>query len=1763
MKTKLKKSSLVFAVALLVIAIIVPISAVLAVDTSDYGSITIEKVAEPQSDIPFEFRLDSPSKPNLLQNWGSQGTAEGQFDWTTTGMVFDANSNLYVADELNHRIQKFDSDGNFLMTWGKSVNGGAGSESCTSGCLPGIAGTGEGEFDGPVDVAIDFNGNIYVVDSNNQRIQKFDDDFVFVIMWGYGVDDGSNTLQTCTSDCQAGIAGTSNGQFSDPHGIGAGKTGDFIPAPMIYVVDRGNNRFLVFDGDGAYQGKLGSLGTTDSQFNDPVGLTVGPTGNVIIADRLNYRIQEFASTGEFIKALGWGVNTGRNQFEVCSAGCQSGISGTGDGQFSGPFDISTDVNGYVYAVDNSQNTVQKFDSSGNFIDKWGTSGSADGELNGPAAIAFDPDDQLYVADVLNYRIQKFAPTSFSLIDPEESDPEDRSVTYDLPPDTYTITEIIPNLWEEPVITCETDDTGDDPTIDGQSATISLDANEVVSCTFSNLYIEGTIIMEKEADPANGQDFKFWFGDPDHPTSLDDFGTRGSREAQFNTPTGLAMDSSQFIYVVDRDNNRVQKIDSTGTFSSTWGWGVSDGSDALQICNQSCQAGSYGSGTGQFDQPVGVAVDSLDNVYVVDRNNHRIQKFDVDHNHLLSWGSVGTAEGAFNLPNWIAVDASDNVYVVDQGNNRVQVFDSTGTFSTTWGWGVDDGTSIFQICTSGCQDGIAGSGDGQFNSPEGIAIDSVGNVFIVDGGNDRVQVFDLNGNYLDKWGSAGSGDGQFTYPAGAATDANDFVYISDPDTSRFQKFEADGTFVISVGNPPGSSDDVLNLPYGLVVDSDGGIYVSEMGNHRVNLFKPYIFYLDDGFDLDMIGKDLRYTGPIGPITITEEIEVEGWVLTSIDCTTTNPDIEPVVTGMSVFVDLERDDEVHCIWNNLLPDPVAADFEGTPTSGPHPLAVDFTNLSTGDFDTCSWDFGDGGTSDVCEDPSYTFNTAGVYTTSLTASGWGGEGTETKFEYITVYTSTIADFSATPTTGIAPLTVDFTNLSTGDFNSCYWEFGDGSTSTNCEDPSYTFNTPGVFTATLTASGFGGEDTETKTEYITVYDPVIADFSGTPINGGAPLTVDFTNLSTGDFDTCSWTFGDGGTSDICEDPSHEFTELGTFTVTLDVSGLGGTDTITKTEYIGVYVAVNADFSATPTSGVAPLGVDFTDLSTGNYDTCSWDFGDGGTSDTCEDPSYTFNASGVYTITLTASGLGGEDTETKTDYITVYEPVNAEFSGTPTSGIAPIGVDFTNTSTGDYDTCSWDFGDGGTSTSCADPSYTFNTAGIFTVTLTVSGLGGEDTESKTNYITVYDPVSADFSGTPTTGIGSQAVDFTNQSSGDYDTCSWTFGDGGTSDNCGNPSHTYNNPGAYTVELTVSGLGGEDTETKTNYIVVYTASGADFSGTPTSGGAPLSVNFTNLSSGDYDTCSWDFGDDSTSDSCGDPSHIYTEVGFYTVSLTVSGGGGGETETKTNYIAVYTAVNADFSGTPTSGIAPYDVDFTDLSTGEYDTCSWTFGDGGTSDSCEDPSYTYTTSGVYTVTLTASGLGGEDTETKTDYITVYEPVKADFSGTPTSGIAPFEVDFTDLSAGDYDTCSWTYGDGDTSDSCEDPSHTFTVPGVYTVSLNISGLGGSDTETKTEYISVYTAVDANFSATPTTGFDPLSVKFTNLSSGDYSTCLWMFGDGKTSDNCNDPTHVYVIPGVYTVSLTVSGFGGEETKSMTDYITVEKLYRIYQPLMHNNWKK
>jgi|GEM_PF-1693738 len=417
--------------------------------------------------------------------------------------------------------------------------------------------------------------------------------------------------------------------------------------------------------------------------------------------------------------------------------------------------------------------------------------------------------------------------------------------------------------------------------------------------------------------------------------------------------------------------------------------------------------------------------------------------------------------------------------------------------------------------------------------------------------------------------------------------------------------------------------------------------------------------------------------------------------------------------------------------------------------------------------------------------------------------------------------------------------------------------------------------------------------------------------------------------------------------------------------------------------------------------------------------------------------------------------------------------------------------------------------------------------------------------ITVGPPpaITADFSGTPTSGETPLLVNFTDLSTGSVDSWTWGFGDGNTSI-VQNPSNTYAGIGTYSVSLTVTNTNGSDTETKTDYITVTApVITPEFTANVTSGDAPLIVTFSDQSIGSNISWLWDFGDGNTSTNQS-PVHTYSNPGTYTVSLTITDPYSSQTEVKTDYITALTpAITPEFEGTPTSGNIPFDVAFTDLSIGSNISWLWDFGDGTTSID-QNPTHTYSDTNSYTVSLTISDAYSSETETKTDYIIANPPILySDFVGNPVSGDYPLEVTFTDISVGNADTWLWDFGDGDTSTD-QNPVHTYMDEGVYTVSLTITDQYGSDTEIKTDYITV-AAIVANFEANPTTGNLPLDVTFTDLSTGEIDSWEWDFGDGNTS-SFQLPVHTYMESGNYNVSLTVTGTAGSNTLVMEDYIYV-----------------
>jgi len=508
---------------------------------------------------------------------------------------------------------------------------------------------------------------------------------------------------------------------------------------------------------------------------------------------------------------------------------------------------------------------------------------------------------------------------------------------------------------------------------------------------------------------------------------------------------------------------------------------------------------------------------------------------------------------------------------------------------------------------------------------------------------------------------------------------------------------------------------------------------------------------------------------------------------------------------------------------------ADFTSNVTSGNAPLTVSFADTSTGTLTAWKWSFGDG-TYSTTKNPIHTYSAAGNYTVALTATNAAGSNTTTKSNYVTVTAPItikppVASFWASRTSGTAPLTLGFTDASTNTPTAWNWSFGDGTYST-LQNPRHTYASAGTYSVTLTASNAAGSGTKTRTNYITLTGTTtqkpVASFSSNATSGNTPLNVLFSDTSTGTPTAWNWNFGDGTTNSTVQNPTHTYSNAGSYAVTLTVSNSAGSSAVTKSNYITATAPTTikppvVSFWASRTSGTAPLTLSFTDASTNTPTAWNWSFGDG-TYSTLQNPRHTYASAGTYSITLTASNAAGSVTKIRSNYIQVTEAVQkpaAGFSSNVTSGYAPLNVAFADTSTGTPTAWNWSFGDGTYSTQ-KNPAHTYSKTGNYTVTLTASNSAGSNTITKSSYIKVTEAAQkpvVSFWGSRVSGTAPLTIGFTDASTGSPTAWKWSFGDG-TYSTEKNPKHTYSKAGTYTVTLTASNEAGSATKTRTNYIKV-------------------------------------------------------------------------------------------------------------------------------------------------------------------------------------------------------------------------------------------------------------------------------------------------------------------------------------------------------------
>ncbi|HKR04289.1 MAG TPA: PKD domain-containing protein, partial [Bacteroidia bacterium] len=776
---------------------------------------------------------------------------------------------------------------------------------------------------------------------------------------------------------------------------------------------------------------------------------------------------------------------------------------------------------------------------------------------------------------------------------------------------------------------------------------------------------------------------------------------------------------------------------------------------------------------------------------------------------------------------------------------------------------------------------------------------------------------------------------------------------------------------------------------------------------------------------------------------------------------------------------------------------------------------------------WNFGDGTTSNI-QNPTHVFANPGVYDITLITHDQAGN-IDTLFQPAAVVVHGIsADFTIMHANNCIGNSINLLNSSPG-VVSYEWNFGDGNTS-SFANPSHIYtnnNMNYVISLSITDSS-GCSDFQTKSFYGSINNAISSDKRFIC----ASDTV-FFNSSILNYASYLWDFGDS-TSSASANPFHVYADSGTYNVVLNVTDTSGCNQSFSLPYTIVVSHPAAQFGiASVISNCTGITIYFNNTSL-NSDFWLWDFHDG-TTTTLKNPSHYYGTPGYHPVTLTA--YKNQCSSTLTLPNAVYIPNrSANFTFVKNSDCLPVTVDFTDSST-DAVTWSWDFGDGTTS-SLQNPSHTYTSKPLNNVTLTITDLYGCNA-IKTKIVVT--PTIAAPALTYVQGCSPLPVSFTDSSLNAV-SWMWDFGDG-TNSSLQNPVHIYNGSGYYNIQLIVSSPSGCQDTVRIDSLVQVGGPTASFTSGLQDGCAPAVVDFmdNSLNAVGY---LWNFGDSSFS-SLKNPTHIYSVPGNYSVSLiAIDSVGCTDSIQQQNVVNVRGPIAA-FSISGNSGCIPYSVQFNNTSTNASD-WFWSFGDGDSSATL-NPVHQFANPGNYIVSLiTHDTTGCESIFTYPDTIHVYAAPVASFSISDSVGCSTLNVTFTNLST-NGNSFQWDFGDGNVS-AQNSPSHNYTAPGTYQVSLITTAPGGcSDTVNYPNPIRVYGTPVADFSANVTEGCAPLNVSFTSLSSGTQAaTYFWDFGNGYTSA-LEDPFMVFVTPGIYTVSVTVTNYGiCSDVETKTAYISV-----------------
>jgi sugar lactone lactonase YvrE len=557
---------------------------------------------------------------------------------------------------------------------------------------------------------------------------------------------------------------------------------------------------------------------TSAKFYYPDGVAVDSSGNVYVADTSNNLIRKITPAGVVTTLAG--------------SGSQGSTDGTGvAASFNIPTGVAVDSSGNVYVADSGNNLIRKITPAGvvNTFAGSGTQGSTDGtgvaaSFNNPFGVAVDSSGNVYVADEYNNLVRKI--TSGGVVTTFASGffyPT--GVAVDASGNIYVADSVNQIVWEfnssGSVITSSSSGFSSSPI----GVAVDSSGNVYVTEGQANIIQKGTL----------GSSFTTFAGSGS-PGLANGTGTAAS----FNSPAGIAVDSSGNVYVADGTNNEIRKITSSGVVTTLAGAGPL------------VTGATNGTGTAaSFSNPWGMTVDSSGNVYVADSYNSLIRKItSTGVVTTLAGGAwtftdgTGTAAG-FAIPTAVAVDSSGNVYAADTFSNSIRKITSGGVVTTLAGGG--SGTWFY----GNAPGSINGTGSAaSFNSPEGLAIDSSGNIYVADEGNNMIRKITSGGvvTTFAGSGSQGSANGtgtaaSFYSPFAIAVDGSDNIYVADTYNNLIRKITPGGVVTTLAGSgSQGSADGTgaaasFNRPFGITADSAGYVYVADTHNNLIRKITP--------------------------------------------------------------------------------------------------------------------------------------------------------------------------------------------------------------------------------------------------------------------------------------------------------------------------------------------------------------------------------------------------------------------------------------------------------------------------------------------------------------------------------------------------------------------------------------------------------------------------------------------------------------------------------------------------------------------------------------------------------------------------------------------------------------------------------------------------------------------------------------------------------------------------------------------------------------